>query len=81
MVVGHALSVTSKKEWIVDSGATSNMCNSKELFTELNELTSPQQVAMGDGHMLEAEGEGTVPMQMLMPDGKTRGCDFVKVPD
>ena len=42
MVVGYAFSVTSKNEWIVDSGATSHMCNNKELFVELNELTPPQ---------------------------------------
>ena len=79
MVAGHALSATTRKDWIVDSGATSHMCNSKELFKELNELVPPQQVAVGDGHTVDAKGEGTVPMEMLMPNGTTNGCDLVKV--
>ena len=79
MVAGHALSATTRKDWIVDSGATSHMCNSKELFKELNELVPPQQVAVGDGRTVDAKGEGTVPMEMLMPNGTANGCDLVKV--
>ena len=78
-MAGHALSATTRKDWIVDSGATSHMCNSKELFKELSDLAPPQQVAMGDGHAVDAKGEGTVPMEMLMPDGTTSLCDLVKV--
>ena len=48
------------------------MCNSKELFKELNEL-------VGDGRTVDAKGEGTVPMEMLMPNGTANGCDLVKV--
>ena len=51
------------------------MCNSKEI----SDLAPPQQVAMGDGHAVDAKGEGTVPMEMLMPDGTTSLCDLVKV--
>ena len=79
MVVAQALSATSKKDWIVDSGATSHMCNGKELFQKLNKLTPPDQVAVGDGHILEVEGEGTVPMQMLMRNGETKVCDLENV--
>ena len=79
MVAGCALSATSKKDWIVDSGATSHMCNSRELFKELNELIPPHQVAVGDGHIVDAKGEGTVPMEMFMPDGTTKECDLMKV--
>jgi hypothetical protein len=55
------------------------MCNSKELFEELKELIPPQQVAVGDGHMVDAIGEGTVSMEMLLPDGTANECDLVKV--
>ena len=38
MVVSHALSATSRGNWIIDSGATCHMCSDKKLFRELNYL-------------------------------------------
>ena len=35
MIVTHALSTTSKGNWIIDSGATCHMCSDKKLFREL----------------------------------------------
>ena len=35
MVVSHSLSATSKKNCIIDSGATCHKCNDKQFFREL----------------------------------------------
>ena len=79
MVSGHALSATSGENWIIDSGATSHMCNNKKLFRELNTLRKPQEVTLGDEHVLEVTAEGTVPLQMLLPDGRTQRCNLNNV--
>ena len=63
--------------WITDSGATCHMCND-ESFSELNVLKKPQ-VSVGDGHVLKASAEGTVPLQMLLLDGSTQNCSLKKV--
>ena len=34
---------------------------------------------LGDGHDLEAVGEGTVEMEMLLPNGDSRRCALKKV--
>ena len=35
------------------------MCNDEVLFSDLNNLKRPQEVSLGDGHVLEATAEGT----------------------
>ena len=50
------------------------MCNDKQVFGELRSLYVPQEVVLGDGHVLEAIAEGTVSLQMLLPDGNTKRC-------
>ena len=52
------------------------MCNNKELFKELSSLRKPQEVTLGDGHVLEATAEGTVTLEMLLPDGRTQRCNL-----
>ena len=79
MLISHALSVKSGAEWIVDSGATCHMSNNRALFSELGELPSSEKVTLGDGHSLEAKGEGTVNLEMLLPDGNNRRCALQKV--
>ena len=79
LVVGYALAATSKKLWIVDSGATCHMCNDKTLFSELTILRKPQEVSLGDGHVLEAIAEGTVSLQMLLPERRKQRCSLKKV--
>ena len=37
----------------------------------MNVLKRPQEVSLGDGHVLEPTAEGTVPLQML-PDGNSK---------
>ena len=67
--------------WIIDSGATCYiMCNNNELFVEWRPI-EVQDVLLGDGH--ESTAVGTVSIDMLLPDGKTRKCsqhDVLYVP-
>ena len=79
LVVSHALSATSRGSWIIDSGATCHMCNDKKLFRELSGLRRPQEVTLGDGHVLEATAEGTVTLEMLLPDGNSQKCALKNV--
>lgn len=81
LVTVHALAATctSRGSWIVDSGATCHMSNNKELFVELRELSTPQEVTLGDGRSLVGTAEGTVKLEMLLPDGSTKRCRLENV--
>ena len=79
LVVCHALSATSRGNWIVDSGATCHMCNDKKLFTELSSLRRPQEITLGDGHVLEATAEGMVTLETLLPDRNSQKCNLKNV--
>ena len=79
MMVIHAQSATTRGSWIIDSGATCHMCNDEQFFVNLNSLRKPQEVTLGDGHVLEAIGEGTVPLRLCLPGGGTKKCDLQKV--
>ena len=50
--------------WIIDSGATSHICNDRDLFVQLHPLKSPLDVVLGDGHKLTATAKGTVKLTM-----------------
>ena len=64
----HALSVGVNKqanvEWIIDSGATCHVCHDYSLFSELQNLEKPLDIALGDGHTLKAIGRGTVVLML-----------------
>lgn len=79
LVVGHALSIVSKEIWIIDSGATCHMCSDESFFSELRKLDDVQEVSLGDGRVLKATAEGTVPLEMLLPDGNTQECSLKNV--
>ena len=79
MLVSHALSARSGKKWVVDSGATCHMSNDRSLFAEMSELQLSEKIMLGDGHELEATGEGTVDLEMLPPDGTSRSCALQNV--
>ena len=79
MMISNALVARSRNDWIVDSGATSHMCNDRSMFTELRELGSGDKVTLGDGSTLDVTGEGTVDMDMLLSDGIRRKCTLKKV--
>ena len=68
MVVNHTLVAThSSENWIVDSGATCHMCNDKKLFRELRNLNEPQEISLGDGHVLEAAAKGFIVWRCYCP--------------
>ena len=53
MLIGNALVAKSRNGWIVDSGATSHMCNDRNMFTELDQLGPSEKVTLGDGSSLD----------------------------
>ena len=79
MVISNALVARSRNDWIVDSGATSHMCNDRSMFTEYEQLRSDEKVTLGDGSTLDITGEGTVDVDMLLDDGTRRSCRLKKV--
>ena len=86
LIVQHALSAAANREpganWIIDSGATSHICNDSNYFVELEKLKKPVDVILEDGHVLKAEGRGTVVL-LTRAMGQTRKCklhDVLYVP-
>ena len=79
-LITAALSVTAGHDsWVIDSGATSHMCNNKNLFVELNPIPNAQEVTLGDGHKVEATAVGTVQLETLLPDGQMENCQVIHV--
>ena len=79
MLISNALVARSRDDWIVDSGATSHMCNSRDMFTELDQLGPGEKVTLGDGSPLDVIGQGTVSMDMVLGNGGRRRCIVKKV--
>ena len=77
--ISSLASVDWQSGWIVHSGATCHMCNDKRLFIELHNLEKPQEVALGDGHDVEAIGRGVVVFETKLPSGRTRKCQLHEV--
>jgi len=46
--------------WIIDSGATSHMTWDKSLIENYRAFSAPEEVRLGDSHILNAYGAGTV---------------------
>ena len=77
LLVDYAMSARTKRRsdsWIVDSGATCHMCHSVMLFVELNSLEQSLEVSLGEGHVLEATGRGTVLLELKLPRRVTKQC-------
>lgn len=88
LVVRHALSSTETSvktsQWIIDSGATSHMCNDRELFVDYQSLEQPVDVALGDEHKIQATARGTVILSVNVQNGETKLCklhDVLYVPE
>lgn len=79
IVLEHGLSVKSCREWIVDSGATTHMCNDETLFTDMN-VVNDVKVSMGDGRVLKAFGRGHVKLNVSNRSEHVL-CDVLYVPD
>ena len=61
LIVSNHTALTSIKTqgWIIDSGASSHMCNNKDMFTDMKEI-KPISIVVGDGYNLYATAKGTV---------------------
>ncbi|GJW04384.1 hypothetical protein Tco_1563240 [Tanacetum coccineum] len=46
----HMASVTTTDDWWYDSGATTHVCNNRDLFKTYNETEDEHEVMMGDNH-------------------------------
>ena len=69
----HVLGVRElAHDWIVDSGATCHIYNSKELFEDFRPLSEPQKVALGDGNTLEVIRTGAVEVKLELPGGESK---------
>ena len=86
LIINHAFSSLTKKEnaWIIDSGATCHMCNDASLFVELYNWEKPEEVTLGDGHVVKANGRGVVKIEIeCQRSQKVKNCvlqDVLNVP-
>ncbi len=55
------------------------MCNDESHFIELKQLETIQEIRLGDGRSLDGTAEGTVKLETLLPDGKTKSCTVENV--
>nr|GEW74472.1 zinc finger, CCHC-type [Tanacetum cinerariifolium] len=59
----HMASVTTTDDWWYDSGATTHVCNNKDLFKTYNETKDGHKVIIGDNHTLKVIGSGIMEIQ------------------
>ena len=79
MLISHALLAKSRIDWIVDSGATCQMCNDQTMFSEITQLGPDEKLTLGDGSSLSVPGKGRVNMDMILSDGMRREYALKKV--
>ena len=85
LIARHALPACAGRSdsWIVDSGATCHMCNDRRQFVKMQKLEKRLEVALGDGHELEAIGRGVVVLETKLLSGRVKKCtlnDVLYVP-
>nr|GEY15654.1 retrovirus-related Pol polyprotein from transposon TNT 1-94 [Tanacetum cinerariifolium] len=56
----HMASVTATDDWWYDSGATTHVCNNRDLFKTNKEAEDGHEVMMGDNHTSKVIGSGYV---------------------
>ncbi|GJV36868.1 retrovirus-related pol polyprotein from transposon TNT 1-94 [Tanacetum coccineum] len=59
----HMASVTTTDDWWYDSGATTHVCNNRDLFKTYKETEDGHEVMMGDNHTSKVIGSGNVEIQ------------------
>ncbi|GJV46554.1 zinc finger, CCHC-type containing protein [Tanacetum coccineum] len=59
----HMASVTTTDDWWYDSGATTHVCNNRDLFKTYKETKDRHEVMMGDNHTSKVIGSGNVEIQ------------------
>lgn len=53
-------SLDLKEKWIIDSGASSNMCNNAKWFKKLHLFKDPLKIKVGDGNEIDVIGIGEI---------------------
>lgn len=72
LIVQHALKTSMiSPEWIIDSGATTHMCNDKTLFTEMRR-TEPVNITLGDGHAITSNSMGKIRLEVEASHGNEK---------
>ena len=80
LVVQHpTLSLSGKATWIIDSGATSHICNDQSLFVEYESLKTPLKVTLGDGYEIDAIRRGVVMPNSVLPSGESKRFNLQNV--
>ena len=67
------------KGWIVDSGASSHMTQSREFLTEYEEFDNTQKVCLGDGRTVEAIGKGNIRSEMVFKTSEPKHVTMYNV--
>lgn len=57
-------------KWIIDSGATSHMSNTRSEFVDYTTLDKPETVIIADGSRVNVVGKGNVKLHILVSRGK-----------
>lgn len=73
----HENSIESRG-WIVDSGASSHLCNDRSLFYQFQESSS-KSVSLADGKQVKVGGEGCVQVETIDTNGNTVKLKLSKV--
>ena len=51
------------------------MCNGENAFTEYVRLKQPQEISLGDGHLVKATGKGTVLLKIAIGQNQIQRCE------
>ena len=65
--------------WIIDRGTSRHMTWNKLLLKNYEPVTIPQSVKLGNGRTLNAIGQGTVRMRMLLSNGRENAVTLLVV--
>ena len=56
----HVLLASQDSDWIIDSGASSHMTGTRDLFTRLSQLSDINSISIADVRSCPVAGEGAV---------------------
>ena len=78
-LISKVTEVTPNDKWVVDSAATSHMCNDRESFYALEELKKPVNVKVGNGEYVKAKVQGKIKVQIKTASKKGRKFELSEV--
>ena len=62
-MTNHSYSASTFGTWCIDSGASSHMTGSHEMFSKLSQADTDVEVVLGDDSIVSAVGRGTITFQ------------------